>query len=132
MVASGNAFTSIPAYAEIRAHATGWVGLYPSRSCTHVLQAYSSARCSWSEALESAAVVSRLALQNAAIRICDPGIRTRAWERNVVACGERGCTFDPVISVDVQALQMGLVHLLSLFLPWVSKWVPPSERSSIE
>ncbi|WP_116808144.1 tryptophan 7-halogenase [Steroidobacter cummioxidans] len=115
IVASGDAFASIPAHAEIRAHANGWVGLYPSRSCTHVIEAYSSTRCSASEAMAAAAAVSRLALQNAAIRICDPGIRTRAWERNVVAVGGAACTFDPVHSVQVQALQMGLVHLLSLF-----------------
>ncbi|MFC4307890.1 tryptophan 7-halogenase [Steroidobacter flavus] len=115
VIASGNAFASVPAYAEIRAHANGWVGLYPSRSCTHVIQAYSSEGCSSSEALESAAAVSRLALQNAAIRICDPGIRSRSWDRNVVAIGGAACTFDPIHSVEVQALQMGLVHLLSLF-----------------
>jgi tryptophan halogenase len=115
VVASGSALASIPPYAEIRAHANGWVGLYPSRSCTHVVQAYSSARCSASEALESAAAVSRLELQNSAIRICAPGIRTRAWERNVVAVGGAACAFDPVHSVDAQALQMELVHLLALF-----------------
>ncbi|HEY5758951.1 MAG TPA: tryptophan 7-halogenase [Steroidobacter sp.] len=115
VVASGQALASIPPYAEIRAHANGWVGLYPSRSSTHVIQAYSSARCSASEALESAAAVSRIGLQNAAIRICAPGIRTRAWERNVVAVGGAACAFDPMHSVDAHALQMELVHLLSLF-----------------
>lgn len=115
LVASGNVLASIPPYAEIRAHANGWVGLYPTRSSTHVIQAYSSARRDASEALESAAAVSRLDLQNAAIRSCAPGIRTRAWERNVVAVGAAACAFDPVHSVDAQALQLGLVHLLSLF-----------------
>lgn len=115
VVASGNALVSIPPYAEIRAHVNGWVGLYPSRSCTHVIRAYSSALCSASEAVESAAAVSRFELQNAAIRICAPGIRARAWERNVVAIGGAACVFDPIHSVDVHALQMGLVHLLSLF-----------------
>jgi tryptophan halogenase len=115
VVASANAFASIPPYAEIRAHANGWVGLYPSRACTHVIHAYSSELCSASEALESAKAASRLALQNATIRICDPGIRTRAWERNCVAVGGAAGAFDPVHSVESQALQMGLVHLLSLF-----------------
>jgi tryptophan halogenase len=108
-VASSNALPSMPAYAEIRGHAGGWVGLYPSRSCTHVVQAYTS------EALESAAAVSHLALQDAVIRICDPGIRASVWEHNVVAVGGAACTFDPVHCVDVHALQMELVHLLSLF-----------------
>jgi tryptophan halogenase len=115
VVASGNALASLPPYAEIRTHASGWVGLYPTRSCTHVIQAYSSAQCSSSEALESAAAVSRLDLQNAAIRIRAPGIRARAWERNVVAVGGAACAFDPIHSVDVHALQMELVHLLALF-----------------
>lgn len=115
VVASGDVLASIPPYAEIRAHANGWVGLYPTRSSTHVIQAFSSARCDASDALESAAVVSRLDLQNAAVRSCAPGIRSRAWEQNVVAVGGAACAFDPVHSVDTQALQLGLVHLLSLF-----------------
>lgn len=115
VVASADAFASIPPYAEIRAHANGWVGLHPSRSCTHVIQAYSSALCNASEALESAAAVSRLALQSAVMRICTPGIRTRGWERNCIAIGGAACTFDPVHCVDAQAVQLGLVHMLSLF-----------------
>lgn len=115
VVASAEAFPSIPPYAEIRAHAKGWVGLHPSRTCTHVAHAYSSELCTASEALEAATAVSRLALQNAVIRVCDPGIRTHAWERNCVAIGGAACTFDPVHCVDVHAVQLGLVHLLSLF-----------------
>jgi tryptophan halogenase len=115
VVASASAFASIPPCAEIRAHANGWVGLHPSRSGTQVIQAYSSELCTASEALEAAAAVSRLALQNAVMRVCDPGIRTRAWERNCVAIGGAACTFDPVHCVDVHAVQLGLVHLLSLF-----------------
>jgi tryptophan halogenase len=136
VIASGNALASLPPYAEIRTHASGWIGLYPSRSCTHVVHAYSSINnvathgdrrhavaatqdrilhCNASEALESAAAVSGLDLQNAAIRICAPGIRARAWERNVVAVGGAACAFDPIHSVDVHALQMALVHLLALF-----------------
>ncbi len=129
LVASANAFESIPVYAEIRAHAHGWLGLYPSRSRTHVVHAYSSAHCGVDEAVESATAVSRLQLDNIAIRICEPGIRTRAWERNVVSVGGAACAFDPIHSVAVQALQMGLVHLLSLFP--VGEQVDAAERAEL-
>ncbi|GFE82890.1 tryptophan halogenase [Steroidobacter agaridevorans] len=115
IVASSNAFASIPPYAEVRAHANGWVGLYPSRSCTQVIQAYSSDICTANDALDSATTISRLALRDAFNRTCAPGIRSRAWERNCVAIGGAACTFDPVHSVDVHAVHLGLVHLLSLF-----------------
>ncbi|MGH8178700.1 MAG: tryptophan 7-halogenase [Steroidobacter sp.] len=115
VVASGKRFSSIPPYAEIRACENGWGALHPGRSRTHVLQAYSSALCSMSAAVQATANVSGLILQDAAIRICDPGVRASAWERNCVAIGGAACTFDPVHSVDLHAVQMALVNFLSLF-----------------
>jgi tryptophan halogenase len=54
-------------------------------------------------------------LNRAEIRVREPGRRVNAWERNCVAIGEAACVFDPIHGVDLQAVQLGLVHLLPLF-----------------
>ncbi|MDB5457586.1 MAG: tryptophan halogenase, partial [Caulobacter sp.] len=115
LAAHGPRFAVLPPYAEVRAGAQGWVGLYPSQARTHVVQPYCSALCDDDEALRAAAAVSGLALSDAVVGACDPGRRLVAWERNCVAIGEAACAFDPVHSVDLQAAQLGLVHLLALF-----------------
>jgi tryptophan halogenase len=66
-------------------------------------------------ALHAAARIARMGLHAAAVRACEPGQRAVAWERNCVAIGQAACVFDPVHSVDLQAVQIGLVHLLHLF-----------------
>jgi tryptophan halogenase len=115
VVAAASSFASIPPYAEVRAAQSGWLALHPTRSRTQLTLAYSSALCSASEAALAAVNVSGLTPGSAAIRICDPGMRALAWERNCVAIGGAACTFDPVHSVDLHAVQLGLVHLLPLF-----------------
>jgi tryptophan halogenase len=115
LTASGPRFAAIPPYAEVRAWAGGWVGLYPSQARTHVVQAYSSAACGDDQALQAAAEVAGLGLGEAVVRTLDPGRRLAAWDRNCLAIGEAACAFDPVHGVDLQAVQLGLVCLLSLF-----------------
>jgi tryptophan halogenase len=115
LTASAPRFAAIPPYAEVRAWAEGWVGLFPSQARTHVAQVYSSASCGDDEALEAAIKVTGLGLGDAVVRTLDPGRRVAAWDRNCVAIGEAACAFDPVHGVDLQAVQLGLVGLLSLF-----------------
>jgi tryptophan halogenase len=113
--ARGPRFESLPPYADIRAWARGWVGLHPSQAATHVVQVYAGDLCTDDQAFEMAARVSGLTLTDAAVSVSDPGRRAQAWSRNCVAVGEAACAFDPVHGVDLQAVQLGLVHLLSLF-----------------
>jgi tryptophan halogenase len=115
LTAFGPPLTPLPIYSEIRAWTAGWTGLYASQACTHVVQAYSSELASDTAAFEAAMSVARLDLRNAVVRASDPGRRTLAWHRNCVALGDAACTFDPLHSVDLQAVQVGLVHLLPLF-----------------
>ena len=44
----------------------------------------------------------------------EPGRRADAWASNVVAVGEAACTLDPIHTPELHALQLGIVHLLSL------------------
>jgi tryptophan halogenase len=108
-------FTSIPPFAEIRAARDGWTALHPSRAATGVLHAYSSGLSSDEAALEAANAASGVKLADVSFRCVNPGVRSSVWESNCVAVGASACTLDPIHDVDLHALQLGLVHLLSLF-----------------
>jgi tryptophan halogenase len=114
LVAHAAPMPEIPAYADVRAGETGWTALYPTQICTHVVHAYSSETPD-DRALGIAARVARVELQGEQVRTRDPGRRLRAWDRNCVAIGEAACVFDPIHGVELQAVQLGLVHLLPLF-----------------
>ncbi|MDB5704346.1 MAG: tryptophan halogenase [Sphingomonas bacterium] len=115
LVAHGPQFASIPVYAELRASREGWTGIYPSQAQTHIVHAWSSAQRSDDDALKTAASICGFALDGGIVRASDPGRRELAWVRNCVAIGEAACAFDPVHSVDLHAVQLGLVHLLACF-----------------
>lgn len=113
LVAHGPPLASMPVYADIRAGATGWVGLHPSQVCTHVVHAYSGVDDD--KALANASGLAQFALAGARVRAHTPGRGLVAWERNCVAIGESACVFDALHGVELQAVQVGLVHLLPLF-----------------
>lgn len=115
LTASGPGFASVPVYAEIRAWDGGWTGIYPGQTRSHVVQAYASAACSDEDALREASAATGIELADPVVRPSDPGRRERAWERNCVAIGAAACAFDPAHSVDLHAVQLGLVHLLACF-----------------
>jgi tryptophan halogenase len=115
LVASGPKFGSIPAYAEIRAGAGGWTGLYPSQARCHVVHVYASNLCSDEEARRDAAENSGIALTDAGVRAVEPGMRAAAWEGNCVAIGAAAATFDPIHNVALHAVQLGLIHLLAFY-----------------
>jgi tryptophan halogenase len=108
-------FASIPPYAEIRTWDQGWVALFPNQARTHVTHAYASSLTSDEEALRVASQVAGLELQDAAVRVSSPSRCHQAWHRNCVAIGESASVLDPMHSVDLHAIQLGLVHWLSLF-----------------
>ena len=114
LTAAAPPFDSLPAYAHIVAHDRGWLGTHPSRAATHLIHTYSSAALSDEAALQLTARLSGLTLHDAAVRVSDPGRRT-PWQGNCVAIGEAACRFDAIDGVDLHAVQLGLVHLLSLF-----------------
>ncbi len=114
LTASAPRFDTIPAYARVAAHDHGWVATHPSRAATHLIHAYSSKVLSDEAALQLTARLSGLTLHDATIRTSNPGRHT-PWQGNCVAIGEAACRFDAIDGVDLHAVQLGLVHLLSLF-----------------
>src|SRR6202521_5486884 len=109
------AFTSTPPFAEIRAARDGWTALHPNQVATGVLHAYSSGLSGDEDALQSATAASGAKLADVFIRSVNPGVRSNVWEGNCVAIGAAACILDPIHDVDLHALQLGVVHLLSLF-----------------
>jgi tryptophan halogenase len=105
---------SQPVFADVRAGETGWLSLHPTQVCTHVVHAYSRETPD-DLALEHATKLARLELHDARIRSCHPGRREMAWQHNCVAVGAAACRFDAVHDVELQGVQLGLVHLLPLF-----------------
>ena len=112
LAARGPGNAPIPVYAEVRAWEGGWTALHPAIEATHVVQAYAAAACSDDGALDRARKVSGLALDDVVVRQLDPGQRT-VWRRNCIVIGEAACVFDPVHSVELHAIQLGLVQLLA-------------------
>ena len=115
LAASGPRLKNLPPYGQIRANALGWLGLYAAQTSTHIVNVYDSRLQSDNDALHGAAVVSGLVLGDAFVSPLEPGRAHQAWRGNCVAIGEAACVFDPLDSPALQAVQTGLVHLLSLF-----------------
>jgi tryptophan 7-halogenase len=109
------AFTSTPPFAEIRTARVGWTALHPNQVATGVIHAYSNRLSSDEAALESAAAAAGVKLADVSVHSVSPCVRSRVWEGNCVAVGGSAGIFDPIHDVDLHALQLGVVHLLSLF-----------------
>jgi tryptophan halogenase len=109
-----------PRFASSRPMPTSGPGRAAGSGCiqpgqTHVVQVYAGDLCTDDQALRWPPRRLGPALTDAVVSVSDPGRRAQAWDRNCVAVGEAACAFDPVHGVDLQAVQLGLVHLLSLF-----------------
>lgn len=113
LCARAPAFTSIPPFAEIRIGRHGWTALHPTRAATGIVHACDVG--SDDDVFEAAAAAAGIQLADTALRTVDPGIRAAAWQGNCIGLGEASCVFDPIHDVGIQALQLGIVHLLTLF-----------------
>jgi tryptophan halogenase len=108
-------FATIPTYAELRAWQPGWAALYPTQAATYVIHAFSSALTEPEDALGRLGAATGLTLGDAVLRPSDPGRREHHWAYNCVAIGAAACALDPVHNLDLHAVQLGLITLLSYF-----------------
>jgi tryptophan 7-halogenase len=115
LIARAPAFTTTPPFAEIRTARVGWTALHPSQVATGVVHAYSNAISSDEAALESATAAAGVKLSDVSFHSVNPCVRSSVWEGNCVAVGGSACVLDPLHDVALHALQLGVVHLLSLF-----------------
>ena len=115
LVARAPRFASVPVYSELRICEGGWLELLASPATTQVRFAYSSTEHSDEGALAAARTASQLPLQQASVRAVQPGGRLRPWTANCIAVGGAGHQFDPLFDLDLHIVQLGIVHLISLF-----------------
>jgi tryptophan halogenase len=111
----GKRFASVPGYAELRLSPTSWTALYAGQAATPVVRAYHANQEDDDAAVIAAAAASGTALNDVAITPVEPQIRDQAWSGNCVAIGAAACAFDPLFDLDLHGIQLGIVHLLSLF-----------------
>ena len=111
----GKQFASVPDYAELRLSPTSWTALYAGQAATPVVRAYRGSAEDDEAAVAAAATASGTALTDVTITPIEPAIRDGAWGGNCVAIGASACAFDPLFDLDLHGIQLGIVHLLSLF-----------------
>ena len=115
LAATGKPLKPAPAFAQITAFANGWVGLYPLGDRTAVRSVYSSAAGSDQSVLRMTALLSGLALGDAAVSELRPGARRRPWIGNCVAIGRAAAALEPLDAVELHLIQAGLTHLMTFF-----------------
>jgi tryptophan halogenase len=106
---------SVPCYAELRVSADSWTALYGNQTATHVVRSYRLADETDKVAVAAAIAQCGMALGDITIASFAPSVRTASWSGNCVAIGGSACALDPVFDLDMHAIQLGIVHLLSLF-----------------
>lgn len=111
----GKRFASVPGYAEVRLSPTSWTALYAGQAATPVVRAYCGSAEDDDAAVAAATAASGTALADVAITPVEPAIRDQAWSGNCLAIGASACAFDPLFDLDLHGVQLGIVHLLSLF-----------------
>jgi tryptophan halogenase len=115
LVASAPRFASVPVYSEVRICQGGWLELLATQATTQVRYAYSSAGHSDEEALAAARMVVQLPLDKTSVKAVHPGGRQRPWTANCIAIGAAAHQVDPLFDLDLHIVQLGIVHLISLF-----------------
>jgi tryptophan halogenase len=93
----------------------GWLELLASQTTTQVRYAYASAEGSDEEALAAARMAANLPLQQARVKVVQTGGRLRPWTANCIAVGAAAHQVDPLFDLDLHIVQLGIVHLISLF-----------------
>jgi len=115
LLARAPRFTSVPPFSEVRISRAGWTALNPTQAMTGVAHAYASGLHSEEEAVRLASRVGGSALSDITIQPVSPGIQAQPWSANCVAIGSSACMLDPIHDISIHAIQLGIVHLLSLF-----------------
>jgi tryptophan halogenase len=116
LAVSGPRLPALPAFSQISATASGWVGLFPLRNRTAVVAAYKSGSVSDREVAEQAAVVARMPLGgDAVVSELRPGAQQLPWIGNCIAVGAAAIAPDPLGALDLHAVHGCISHLMTLF-----------------
>lgn len=105
-------FAAPPSFTELRAGPTGWTRLHPVQGATLVEHVFASDLTSNEEALTAATAAVGAPLQEVSIAALSRASNDPAWRGNCVTIGG---PVDPMHGLELSVIQLGLVHLLSLF-----------------
>jgi tryptophan halogenase len=115
LTALSGRFGSVPSYSELRLSAGGWTSLHATQAATHVVHGFAGGGEGDEAAIARASRAADLALSDVVITTAAPAIRGKFWTGNCIAIGASACALDPLFDLDLHAVQLGIVHLLSLF-----------------
>jgi tryptophan halogenase len=124
LTAIGKCYSPVPTYGELRVTASSWTALNGTQAATHAVHADVDDGNGAEAAVASAAKAAGLALSDVAIRTSAPAVRAQPWSANCIAIGGAACALDPLFDLELHAVQLGIVHLLSLF--------PASREAAVE
>lgn len=116
MVASGPALTPIPAFSQVSAFRSGWVGLFPLMNRTAIVAVYDGAAVDDTEMHDTLTVLTGMRLDGDVV--ASPfaaGGRDRHWIGNCVALGDAAAALEPLDAVQLHLLHTGVSYLVSLF-----------------
>lgn len=115
LIAQSSRLGSVPTYAELRLSPASWTSLHGTQASTHVVHSFADTGEDDAAALASARRAAQLELSDVMITSAAPAIRENLWVANCVAIGASACVFDSLFDLDLHSVQLGVVHLLSLF-----------------
>ncbi|HEX3423980.1 MAG TPA: tryptophan 7-halogenase [Sphingomicrobium sp.] len=115
LTARANRSGSVPAYSELRLSRDMWASLHATQAATHVVHSFAESGEGGEAVVGRASRLAELSLSDIMITSSQSSIRDKLWAGNCVAIGASACVFDPLFDLDLHAIQLGIVHLLSLF-----------------
>lgn len=116
MVASAPRLNPVPAFSQISAFWEGWLGIYPLMDRTALVAAYSSDHIDDNDVPQAMSALSGLRIEGGVVvSPVSPGGRLKHWIGNCIAVGDTAVSLDPLDAVQLQMLNIGLSHLISLF-----------------
>lgn len=112
---SAPALSPLPPFAQISAFRAGWVGLHPLQDRTAVTGAVAS-RFADEEMLGGLAAIAGAPIHgDVTLTQFTPGHRTDPWIANCIALGRTSLELEPLDSVQLHYLHLGLSQLVTIF-----------------
>ena len=113
---SGPPLRTLPAYGQVSAFDTGWIGLFPLRDRIALIAACAAQGRSDEELVERVTGLAGIRLgADALVSRFEAGALTRPWTGNCVAIGEAAVALEPLDAVQPQIVQIGLSNLIALW-----------------
>ena len=130
LTASAPPLRPLPAFAQVSAFRAGWIGLHPLQDRTAVVAAFSS-QFAEDEVLRNLPALAGVTVQGeAVVTPFEPGMYPRPWIGNCVAIGDAAISLEPLDSVQLHLVHVGVSHLMALF-PVLSKTMPEAESYNV-